>query len=279
MNTLLYGYINGLADNHAHLFMLNDARAATQRFVKHKGKYILEVVVHPDYLARSLKIKEDFNNIVHIAFGIHPEYLKPKYALVQEERNRVYKDTQSAIVAFEQVFDSYADSIKVIGEVGLDIYRVETLDAQTLLAKQEQLLVYYIGLCKSRNLPLMLHLRGKNNNDYSVYHRAIEILKENGIVSQDDLKVYFHSFVADLDVAKKVINNGFFIGVNGIATYKSASHLKEVIKFVPEDLILIETDSPFLKPSNVSKNCCIKNNEPVAVKYIQEFVNRIKAGG
>jgi len=246
-NTLLKGFVSGVADNHLHLALYQDPLTVVEEFINWGGVYLLDVAVKPAHLQVSKNIKRKFKDVVYVAFGIHPEYLKPAYALAPEERNDVFKSPAQLQQAFLQVFDPKL--VDVIGEVGLDLYRVQQPNKQEVLSKQEEVFAFFIKIAQEYNKPLMLHLRGVDRNDFSLHTRALEILKDMGVYTIDDMVVYFHSYTGYLELAKKIIDKGFYLGFNGIATYSSAAHLQEVIKLVPWSQLLVETDAPFLTPN------------------------------
>ena len=278
MNTFLSGLINGLADNHAHLNMLDQPLEVIESFYKNNGRYVLDVAVNKRALNKSLqflsKLSEDFKRIVKLSFGIHPEYFKPIEFLRAEESNFAYADPEQAVQDTIQIFKEYKQ-IKVLGEIGLDIYKLQD-NQSNILAKQEAYLGQIVEFAKQNNVPVMLHLRGVDNSDFSLFKRALSILEQAGIKSCDDLPVYFHSFTADLDVAKFLTDRGFFIGINGIITYSNVEHIREAVKYTPSQFILVETDSPFLKPSNLGQSR-FKQNTPLSVQKIQEYIDKLKS--
>ena len=278
-NTLLKGGIEGLSDNHLHLHMHPDPKKALARFIEEGGSYLLEVCVHPYDFQKVLDIKrleDSFNrkDLIFIAFGIHPEYVKPEYSLADSEKTRRFSLIEDATQQFDAVFTEHSDYISVIGEVGYDIYRVETFDVKKTLNLQDRLLAYFIEFAKMRTMPLMFHIRSSDESDFSLYERALKMLEEFGIFSADDLKVYFHSFTAGKKIAQEIVNRGFFIGINGIVTYSPASELQEALKSIPQDRILFETDSPFLVP-RIKGGRLQFPNEPRNVRYIIEKVKTL----
>jgi TatD DNase family protein len=85
-------------------------------------------------------------------------------------------------------------------------------------------------------------------------------------------KGLIHCFTASPNFAKKVLDLGLYISIAGIVTFKNADELREVVRFVPLDRLLIETDSPYLAPVPMRG----KTNEPAFVKYVAEFIADLK---
>lgn len=163
-------------------------------------------------------------------------------------------------------YESLVKSKKVIaiGECGLDYFRISEDDTKE---KDRQKLEFkkQIQFAINNNLPIMLHLRPKIKS-MDAYIDAIEILslykKENG----DKLRGNSHFFVGDLNIVKKFLNLGFTFSFTGVITF--TNDYDEVIKFLPINSVLSETDSPYVSPKPYRG----KRNEP---KNVIEVVKRI----
>lgn len=124
--------------------------------------------------------------------------------------------------------------IVAVGEIGLDYYYDKDIKE-----KQKEVLVKQIKFANEMDKPCVFHIR-EATEDF------INIVKEN--------KKYFrrpsmiHSFSGSIETAKFYLDMGFYISINGIATFKNAGKILDVIKFVPLEKLLIETDSPYLTP-------------------------------
>ncbi len=144
------------------------------------------------------------------------------------------------------VFENYKESLAIIetelekrayagiGETGLDYYWDTTFKQQ-----QQASLHIHAQWAKKYKRPIILHTRESFNDSFA-------IMKEH---NNDDLTGVFHCFSGSIEEAEKVASlNGFYIGIGGVVTFKK-SHLPEVIKNVPLELIVLETDSPYLAPT------------------------------
>lgn len=133
-----------------------------------------------------------------------------------------------------KIIESCLDQRQVIaiGETGIDLYWDTTFYAQQAEAFRTQ-----IRWARERKLPLVIHARES-------FREIYQILDEAG---GGDLRGVFHSFTGTLEELHKALSYNMMIGINGIVTFKN-SGLGEVVKEIPPDRILLETDAPFLAP-------------------------------
>ena len=152
-----------------------------------------------------------------------------------------------------------ADHPKVvaIGETGLDYYRL-TGD----LKWQRDRFRRHIRAAKECGKPLIIHTRSSADD-------TIKVLKEEGAGTVGGV---FHCFTESWEVAQQALDLGFYISMSGIVTFKNAVPIKEVAKAVPEDRLLVETDSPYLAPVPFRG----KRNEPAYVRHIAEEVAKLR---
>jgi TatD DNase family protein len=163
------------------------------------------------------------------------------------------------------VNDSNIDAIKpllkhkkvvAIGECGLDYYWVK--DNKNL---QKKFFQAHIDLALETKLPLVIHTR---DSFLDAYHM---LLPHKGLI-----KGVFHCFSSNLEDAKKAIDLGFYIGVDGPITYKNNQDIKHIVEHIDLKHILVETDSPYLTPVPFRG----KRNEPGYTKYVVEKIAEIK---
>jgi TatD DNase family protein len=141
--------------------------------------------------------------------------------------------------------------VVAVGETGLDFYYDHSpRDIQRRVFSQ------FIALAKETGLPLVVH-------DRDAHQEIANLLRSEG---HGDLKGVIHCFTGDFAAAKKFLDLGFFLSFSGIITFKNAGPLREVLKKVPLDRVLIETDSPFLAPVPHRG----KRNEPAFVRQVAE---------
>lgn len=166
-------------------------------------------------------------------------------------------------------FDAYeklAQSPKVIaiGECGLDYYRLEE-DTKKV---QHDAFVQHIELANKLNKPLMLHIRDgahQSGSDAEAYKDALELLKTHSKVQGD-----VHFFAGDWEIAKQFLNLGFTLSFTGVLTF--THDYDEVVKNTPMDMLLTETDAPYITPVPYRG----QRNEPIHVREVVKAMARIK---
>ncbi len=124
--------------------------------------------------------------------------------------------------------------VRAIGETGLDYFRTPP----ELRARQHESFKWHIDLAKRLNKALVIHDRDSHDD-------ILSILLEVGAPE----KTVFHCFSGDVEMAKKCIDRGYVLSFAGTITFKNAPELRDAVKLVPIEQLLVETDSPFLTPS------------------------------
>ena len=143
-----------------------------------------------------------------------------------------------------------------IGETGLDYHYMNSSSKDQQYAFRKQL-----QIADELNLPVILHSR-KAEAD------TICILKE---IPLPALGVA-HSFTSSLKMAKSLLDMGWYLGINGIVTFKNAQDLREIVRWIPLDRLLLETDSPFLAPDPFRG----KPNKPAHIPVIASFIAELR---
>jgi len=124
--------------------------------------------------------------------------------------------------------------VRAIGETGLDYFRTPP----ELRKRQQESFKWHIELSKKQKKALVIHDRDSHDD-------VLSVLLEVGAPEQ----TIFHCFSGDLEMAKICIERGYILSFAGTVTFKNAPQLREAVKIVPADQLLVETDSPFLAPS------------------------------
>ncbi|MGE3609371.1 MAG: TatD family hydrolase [Bacteriovoracaceae bacterium] len=207
----------------------------------------IETHCHLDYLkAEPLeeirrKIKEaNISKVVTI--GVDPLNLDKVFELAQTYPEIYFTqgihphDSKDATeVEYEKIKSrgSHAKMIAV-GEIGLDYhYNNSPVEIQKTAFEIQ------LQIACDLDLPVVIHTRDADEDTKSILRNFSSKLKRKGVV---------HSFTSSLELAEFVLSEGFYIGFNGIITFKKAENVQEVVKITPTDRILFETDSPFLTP-------------------------------
>lgn len=147
--------------------------------------------------------------------------------------------------------------VVAIGETGLDYhYTPETKELQQSIFQQQ------IDIANEVNKPLVIHTRSARED-------TMKLLIEN---NAEKCGGVLHCFTEDWDMAKRALDIGFYISISGIITFKNAEDLREVVKKVPLDRLLVETDSPYLAPIPYRG----KPNQPAYVREVCEYLATLK---
>lgn len=163
-------------------------------------------------------------------------------------------------ISVDQLFE-YTKHPKVIGigETGLDLYYNHS-DVE----KQKDYFLRHIEVSHLSSLPLIIHTRSADPLTIEILTQAKSKYNYSGLI---------HCFSSEsIDFARSCLDLGLYISISGIVTFKKALALQEVVKFVPLDRLLVETDSPYLAPVPFRG----KRNEPSFVKHVAEMVADLK---
>ncbi|MDP5253689.1 MULTISPECIES: TatD family hydrolase [unclassified Vibrio] len=231
-------------DSHCHLDKLSygsqhiDVKDAIAKARAAKVEQLLSVGVSLEAFPKMLAMIEHDPN-VHASCGVHPLDVESDFELGQ--------------------FVEYAKHPKVIaiGETGLDYhYSPETK------ALQQQRFEQQIEVAVELNKPLIIHTRDARAD-------TLAMLKNGGV---ERCKGIIHCFTEDLDFAEQAMALGFYISISGIVTFKAAKELQQVVKSLPMERLLIETDSPYLAPVPHRG----KENQPAYVVEVAAFIAQLK---
>ena len=143
-----------------------------------------------------------------------------------------------------------------IGETGLDYHYMNSSAENQQFAFRKQL-----QIAVELNLPVVLHSREAEAD-------TISILKEIPVPALG----VAHSFTSSLKMARTLLDMGWYLGINGIVTFKNAEDLREVVRWIPMDRLLLETDSPFLAPVPFRG----KPNKPAYIPVIASFIAELR---
>jgi len=148
--------------------------------------------------------------------------------------------------------------VRAIGEVGLDYYWKDRapFDLQRDVFRQQ------IRLARETRLPLCIH-------DRDAHDDVVRILEEE---HAEEIGGIMHCFAGDWAVAERCLALGFYLGVGGTVTYKNNPVGQDVVRRMPLDRLVLETDDPYLSPMPLRG----KRNEPGYVKYVAEFVAQLR---
>ena len=272
-------------DSHAHLTsepIISNIDSVLQSFKIKGGKGILNVSYDPKSVGESIKLVLDKQNsspnTIYLALGIHPEY----FSEIMDHGNDLYKKYKVVIDNLKSTYKENKKLLTAVGETGLDYYHFQHLAQLTpdmrdqLEEIQRRAFQDHIELALKYKLPLSIHCRGINESN-RVYEDALKIIVENG---EGNARGSFHSYTGPVEYIKDILNLGFYIGFNGIVTYPKAENVRKIINEVPNDRILLETDTPFLVPQRIrnSKDKSIKRDysQPGDVIEVAKVIAEVK---
>ncbi len=228
-------------DTHAHLC---DKRLDANKIIGSMQADGLEKIITVSYdMASSLKTdKISANNKdVYGTVGVHPSDVK---YLKEEDLDALLSLAKNP-------------KIVAIGEIGLD-YHYENTDREN----QKYWLLRQLKVVEKSGLPTVIHLR-------DAYEDMQKIISQN--ISRFPAPAVLHCFSGSKETAKFYTSLGFYISFTGVITFKNATRYEEIIRSIPKDRLLIETDCPYLAPVPFRG----KTNYPAYVKFVAEKIAEI----
>jgi len=209
------------------------------------------------------------------AVGYHPTDVEKWEEASYEKLKSLIMESSDLTRVRQELAPELRNKIVAVGEIGLDYYWVKEPEKQ---AHQREILKKQLQLASEVNKPVIIHMR--EENDAWVGQASLDLLEiltewHANLQSQGhpltDAPGVLHSFNGNLDTARKALALNFFIGVTGPVTYKNAEEKRQIIRQLPLERLLIETDSPFLTPVPMRG----KRNEPAFVIYIADKIAEI----
>lgn len=239
------------ADSHCHLQMLesnpdfgSDLHSVLQTCLNNQVKHLLCVGVIVDELQEILSICERHSShegpIINASVGQHPN---------EQIENEPTVETLMALAKHPKVL--------AIGETGLDYFRSDSDNRW-----QKDRFRNHIAAAIQVKKPIIIHSRAARKD-------TLEILQQEKAYECGGV---FHCFTEDWDTAKRGMDLGFYISFSGIVTFKNATELQDIVKKMPLDRLLIETDSPYLAPVPHRG----KINQPAYVRHVAEFIAELR---
>ena len=219
-------------DSHAHLTdpAFDKDRDDLLSCVLPKAHIIksVEIACAPDEWHPALELAGKYPRLVVPVLGVHPEYACRFTPQQEPVFNRLLEDKRVAAV----------------GEIGLDYTCLEEASQET----QQALFSHMLAEADRVQLPVVLHVR-RQGEDYGVYEDTFACLEREW--KQNTLRPYsgvLHCFCARYEEAKRALDKGLLLGINGCFTYKKNEYIRQAVKKVGADKIILETDCPYLSP-------------------------------
>jgi len=242
-------------DSHAHLEypdFESDLEATISRARSADILKIVNIGTTVENTKRGILLSEKYKGIIFPTAGLHPHDIGEAI------------DLKKQIEGLKELTGK--KKIYAIGECGLDYSKIFESSSsgsdEYEVKKQKELLLAQLILAKVNNLPVVIHSRMAENDTFE-------------ILSSDDfknLRGVVHCYTGTKEFAKKVLELGFSLGFTGIITFPKAVDLEEVVRMVPLEKILIETDAPFIAPVPYRG----QRNEPAYVVEVAKKIAEIK---
>ena len=232
-----------MIDSHCHLDhepMYSDLNNIISRSKKNGVEKILSICTTKNSFNKIIEIV-NFDPMIYGTFGIHPH------------------ETSTEKVTSLEIVKNIKNNKKIIaiGESGLDFFYNHS-------DKKNQILSFktHIEASIELNIPIIVHSRNAENETYEIL-KSYELSKP---------KILMHCFTGSSEFANKLLTLNSFFSASGIITFNKSTVLQETFKLIPNDKLLIETDSPFLAPVPLRG----KKNEPSYIMYTLKKMSEIK---
>jgi len=232
-----------IVDSHCHLDFpdfIGNQEEFVKRAEENSVKYMQTICTHMSKFGQVLEIAERFDNIF-ASVGVHPHEVKNEKVTAQE---LIEAASHKKIIA--------------IGETGLDFFYEHSPRQE-----QEESFRIHIEAARELDLPIIIHTRDADDDTIRILNEEMKKGKFRGLI---------HCFSTSYDLAQKSMDMGLYISISGIVTFKKSTELQEMVRKIPLEMMLVETDSPFLAPVPFRG----KVNEPSYTRYVAECVAELK---
>ncbi|MFA7191957.1 MAG: TatD family hydrolase [Candidatus Paceibacterota bacterium] len=246
--------------SHVNFKAFDEDRDAVIRRALDADTWVINVGTQIDTSRKAVEMAHEYNEGVYAIIGLHPIHTGASYHDEKELGEGGIEFTSRGEIFDKEKYIGLLRDPKVVavGECGLDYYRCTPETIQ----KQKEAFIGQIEIANEVCKPLMLHIRNNpEDKTYDAYADSLEILKQHAKVKGD-----VHFFAGSPDVARAFVEFGFTLSFTGVVTF--THDYDEVIRQTPIDMIMTETDSPYVSPKPYRG----KRNEPV---YVQEITKKI----
>ncbi len=237
------------ADSHCHLHLAHEYKGAlpSEQMVINAKKSGVNVMLSVCTIHKEFAEIQQFaqkHEGVYCTYGVHPHHAGEEMPLEELEKEIRKAVQQSKVVA--------------LGEAGLDyFYEHSPRDIQ------KEVFRLHLKMAQELNVPLVIHSRNAEED-------TIEILEE--AFARGPLRGVIHCFTSKKILADYAVEKGLYIGATGVITFKKSQDLRDIFAKVPDNLLLIETDAPYLAPVPHRG----KANEPAFVVHVAECLAEIR---
>lgn len=244
-------------DSHAHLndpaFDTDRDELISTRLPQAGITASVEIGCSPDEWAPALALADKYPGFIAAVLGVHPEYA-PLYSAEQARQLAQQLQHPRALA---------------VGETGLDYTCLEQAGKDV----QHQTFLQMITLADQTRKPLVLHVR-RTGEDYAAYDDTFACLKHHWKAASTTAHPgVLHCFCARYEEAKKALDMGLLLGVNGCFTYKKNEYIREAVKKAGADKIILETDCPYLSPQGKRGTRNDPSNLPLIAQFVADYLD------
>lgn len=235
----------GLVDSHAHIQGPEFAADVAQVIEQARAVGVERIIVvggAGDLSSNdaALELAKSFSGL-YATVGMHPHDAKEVSDKDLERLDELARSPQ----------------VVAIGETGLDFYY-----NHSPRQIQIELFCRFIHMARETGLPLVVHNR-------EAQREVVELLRREG---KGDLRGVVHCFTGNYEAAREILDMGFYLSFTGIITFKNADSLRDVVRKLPLNRVLVETDSPYLAPVPHRG----KRNEPAHVRFVAQTIAAVR---
>lgn len=257
---------------HVHFRAYKDEQDELIKKTLESGVFMVTVGTDMETSREAIECAEKYDG-VFATVGLHPEHVIDQTFFDENES----AEHHPAEIFDTELYRILAQSKKcvAIGECGLDYYRMpEGIDRDAAIMKQKQTVRAHFDLANELGLPVVVHCRNAYADQLAINQEYLdaEKLTRRGVI---------HCFAGTLENARAFVAQGFYLGFTGVITFPARktdvlvdglTETQQIIREMPLEQILIETDSPYLTPIPFRG----KRNEPSYVKYVAEKIAEIR---
>jgi len=239
-------------DTHAHIDF--DNFDADRQEVINKAKdaglgFIINIGIDIETSQKSVNLVDEYPGFIYAAVGVHPNY----------SSNFSHEQVSKLEILAEHA------GVVAIGEVGLDFYRDYATPGE-----QKKALSAQLELAERLVLPIVVHERASAHELAPLLTRwQSELPIESAIKDRPGV---MHAYSGSLEFVPELLSAGFYFGIGGPVTYKNAAEKRELVRMLPIERILLETDCPFMPPQAHRG----KRNEPAFIPLIAQKIAEIR---
>ncbi|MDX2083126.1 MAG: TatD family hydrolase [Rickettsiales bacterium] len=238
--------LNYIVDTHCHLDLIEKQGITLAEIIKNSlqnnVKILQTICTKITEIENILNYTKNYD-FIYASVGIHPCNVSDQPKINHDYIIKICQENSKIIG---------------IGETGLDYYH-----DKSSIDLQKSSFIEHIKAAQKTDLPVIIHSRDADLDMMDI----LEIEQKN-----KKFPALLHCFSSSKELAKKALDLGIYISISGIVTFKNATNLQEIVKYLPLDSLLVETDSPYLAP-NPHRG---KINQPAFTRHTVEFIAELK---